>query len=99
MPRPKSLLPALTAQTVGDEQKLWDLIQRVLLEEPGHRRASRKIIRMQEGLKAVVTDEAWKTYLAIEDEVNWRRSRDLIVVARWAFEQGTRHGARPRAGA
>jgi len=54
----------------------------------------RKIIRLQNRLKALVTAQAWAAYLDLEVATAGRLNDALDLVAAWAFLQGRRR-ARP----
>lgn len=82
----------LTAEDFADESRLTEAIHAVLLGQRGLRVRSWKIRRLQGELRKLIDDRTWKTYLSLEETVNDRAIRELVVVARWAFAEGVRAG-------
>lgn len=86
-PRTRSL-PRLTAKVVADDDALWEVLNAVVLATPGYPRRRRQVIRQQERLKDVVSEEAWNVFIKIEQLINERNEDVLMNVVRWAFEEG-----------
>lgn len=95
-PIPPRPTPALTPEIVGEDEKLATIIDAVLLDDPEHLRASRRIKRRQARLRRMVGDDAWPVYLAVEIAVNERVIDETYTLVRWAFAAGLRYGRRGR---
>ena len=68
---------------------LGDAIDAVLLADPEHRRATRRILKRQAALHALVSDDAgWRAYLDLEQAVNERAIDAIHALARWAWKEG-----------
>ena len=63
--------------------------------EPELRVMARRIIELQERLRALVDDEGWRAYLDAEAASNARLSAVGLLVARWAYREGRRSRGRP----
>jgi hypothetical protein len=50
-------------------------ISQVIRHDPAIRRLTRAILRSQKQLRASVSEEAWRTYLRLEELVNFRHDR------------------------
>lgn len=85
---PKTL--RLTSATLKDEQAVTAAIDALLIAEPETRTRRRRILRLQKALHALVGEDAWQRYLAIEEAVNERHMDELVRVAAWAFKEGRR---------
>ena len=86
----------LDHEIVTDDQRLWEILNDVILAVPGYQRKRRKVIKQQEKLRALVDDEAWAAYMKIEQLVNDRNQAVVTAIARWAFSEGLRSCALPR---
>jgi hypothetical protein len=96
--RKKAQAAKLDTKVVADPEALEDAISEQAERDASYRRASRKIVRLQHGLRELVADPDWDLYLQLEAAVNDRAAaldRDLV---RWAFKQGCRRRNRPRSG-
>jgi len=80
----------LTADILKDDEKLGEGIDQVTFLDPKMRKLARAIVRRQRELRRVVGDDVWKAFLRIEEIVNERFAGAVILVARWAFEEGVR---------
>lgn len=80
----------LTAREFADDATLSEHIYRVLAGQRGRRARSSKIRQLQRQLRKLVDDRAWSTYLSLEEAVNGRAYRELMLVAAWAFREGRR---------
>lgn len=79
-----------TAKQFDDDAALSEEIYRVLEGQRGRRDRSRKIRQHQSRLRKLVDDRAWSAYLSVEEAVNDRADRQLMLIARWAFDEGLR---------
>lgn len=82
--------PRLTLPMLKDEQAVTAAIDTLLIAEPETKMRRRKILRLQKALHALVGEDAWQRYLAIEEAVNERHVDELVRVAAWAFKEGVR---------
>ena len=82
--------PKLTRQALRDHERLADAIDRVLMKSKRRRKLTKKILRLQDRLKKLVSVEAWHVYLKLEAIVNERAIVDQDESADWAFEAGRR---------
>ncbi len=80
----------LTTKDFRDDATLAEAVYRVLERQRGRRNRSCKIRQLQRQLRKLVDDRAWATYLSIEEAVNDRADRKLMLIARWAFGEGVR---------
>ena len=53
---------------------------------------TRALVERQEELRGLVNAEGWEACLRVEEVANARGARLLVLVARWAFEEGRRWG-------
>lgn len=83
----------LTAEDAGDDARLAEAVYRLLEGQRGRRMLSTKVRRLQSALRKLVDDRAWKAYLRVEEAVNDRADRELLLVARWALREGARTSA------
>lgn len=88
-PRPK-----LDGTTAADEQKLAAVVDHVIHSEPVLRAQQVRVVELQNRLRGLVDDEAWRAYLALDEATTARFADALLVVARWAFEAGATTGGR-----
>lgn len=82
--------PRLTPATLKNEQAVTAAIDALLIGEAETKTRRRKILRLQKALHALVGEDAWQRYLAIEEAVNERNMDELVRVAAWAFKEGLR---------
>jgi hypothetical protein len=63
---------------------------RVLAGDAQHRKYRRRILRLQQELRHIVTDEAWQAYLKVEEASVARLAHAMDLITAWAFRQGRR---------
>jgi hypothetical protein len=80
--------PTLSRTVISDENALSLSIDAVLLENRAYRRSTKKILRKQRELRAVLDAEQWDSYLALEAVVNERFADAMLALVRWAFAEG-----------
>lgn len=90
MRKPKPKLPLLNRSILRDPQALSTVLSQVLDRDPEQDRHSRRIRRLQQKLRPVVTEQAWHQYLLLEEASSARFIHALDLVAGWAFRQGRR---------
>ena len=73
-----------------DDEVLDLLIDAVLGGSKRVREVSTKIVKAQRQLRALVSDDAWKAYLRLEELANERASLQMELLARWAVETRSR---------
>ena len=86
--------PRLTPEVLADTEKLGEAIDAVLLADPEHRRATRRILKRQAALHRLVDDAGWAAYLDLEQAVNERATDDYFALVRWAWKEGRRRRLR-----
>lgn len=87
-------LPTLTSEILDDRERFADAISQVIKGDRRLRRHTIEILKRQRELREVVDDAQWRVYLFLEKAVNARASEELLVVTRWAFNEGRTTGAR-----
>lgn len=85
MKKPKRVL---TPAILKDEAALSAVIDEAFVGHPELRRASRRIKAKQRALEKLVSDEAWRAYLAVEEAHNAREFVEMDLLIAWAFEHG-----------
>ena len=88
--------PELGPTIIEDDDALWALLDLVIIKLPGYVTLRRKIVRRQERLRALASDDAWDAYLRVEALTNERNQEVITALVRWAFGQGRRSGDRRR---
>lgn len=76
--------------------RLGEVLDKILLADPKLRRIHRQLVRRQRELRAVINDDQWRLYMAIEELFNERWSRALDIVAKAFFAGGRERGRRPQ---
>ena len=74
--------------------KLDEQLHGMLARDAEQRRHSHVVQRLQSALRAVVTEPAWRRYLALEEAQAARSAHALHRAARWAFARGRRAASR-----
>ena len=82
--------PELDHRVLKDPDALGVAIGELFDAEPAMQRHRRKIVRLQNRLRAIVTGEAWSTYLALETASSARLNDAIDLATAWAFRQGRR---------
>lgn len=80
--------PLLTPAIVADKVALSTTLDEAFADHPALRRAGRRIERRQGELRRLVSEAAWKSYLAVEEAMNARALVEVDLLVAWAFEQG-----------
>lgn len=89
-------MPRLDRSVLANDEQLLDAIEELLTDDAAYKGLRKKLLKRQQRLKKLSTDEAWRTYLRIEEVVNARAEHVVLSVVRWAFEQGASSGKPPR---
>lgn len=87
-PRTRKRVPQFDRCVLSDPDALALAIGELFEAEPAMRRHSRKIIRLQNRLRKLVSDKTWSAYLSLENAEAARLSDAVNLVASWAFLQG-----------
>ena len=87
-PRKQKRIPQLDQRVLRDPDALGIALSELFNADPGMRRHPRKIIRRQNRLRKLVTDEAWTAYLDLEIATAARLSDAIDLATAWAFRQG-----------
>jgi hypothetical protein len=91
MPRRRPTIPRVTPELItGDETRLWEALNEIIVALPGFRERHRDITRKQKRLRRLVSSDAWSAYLDIEAAVNKRHEIEMTFIVRHAFEEGRR---------
>ena len=93
-PRTRKRLPQLDQRVLGDPDALGVAFGELFDAEPGMQRHRRKIIRLQNRLRTLVTAEAWSAYLVLETAEAARLNDAVDLVAAWAFLRGRKQRRR-----
>lgn len=83
-------VPQLEQDDLEREGRLARKIDRVLLANDDLRRRRNRILMRQSVLKRRVSDVAWRTFLRLEETMTARSATEVLIVARWAFNEGLR---------
>lgn len=87
--------PRLTPEILGDDAAVAERIDQLIRPDPRHCRHVKTILNAQRALRGVLSDREWGVHLDLELLVKARFAYSLLVVVRWAFEQGREHPACP----
>ncbi len=82
--------PRLTRKILTDEDALGLAIDEVLLGSKPFRQVSRRVRNVQRKLRRMMSRDAWKTYLRLEEVVNERAFIEGNLLVEWAFKSGRR---------
>lgn len=77
-----------TGVNFKDNQSITDAIDQLVLGDRSYKAMTQRILRAQRKLKTSVTDDQFKHYLDVEAATNERLGHMLLLVARWAFNEG-----------
>jgi hypothetical protein len=92
-------LPTLTPDVVADEEALAEAVDEVVRRDPVARGELAEITNYQDALRGAVDDATWRLVLRVDELTTARFADVLLVVARWAFNEGVRSDDPPRGGA
>ena len=84
--------PTLTSEIVADVEAVWSAIVQALRDAPDLRQLQQEIVRRQKALRSLTAEPAWRAYLKVEQAHTARLEEVSLVLVRWAFAQGQRHG-------
>jgi len=82
--------PKLDARTLKHPESLSTVLGELVEGDVRQKRHRLRILRLQKELRALVTEEAWRVYLRVEDASAVRLGEATELVAAWAFKQGCR---------
>jgi hypothetical protein len=83
--------PTLNPKVVADDALLALVVDQFLGGNDANQNHRRKILALEEELRAHVGDEAWRVFLKL-DEADAARMSDLsIALAQWGFTEGLRY--------
>lgn len=88
MTRRKLCLTRITPDVVSDPDKLGEVLDRILVGDPGLRRNHRKLVRQQNALRNAVNERQWAMFMLLEELFNDRLAMALDVVARQFYAAG-----------
>jgi hypothetical protein len=83
--------PRLNPKVIADDALLAPLIDEFIGDDDANAAHRRKILKIQEELRAHMGDEAWKVFLRL-DAADAARLSDLsIAIVQWGFTEGLRY--------
>lgn len=82
--------PKLDSRILKNPESLSRVLAEVVERDLLQKRHRRRIIRLQKQLQGLVTAEAWRVYLRLEEASAARLGEATDLVAIWAFKQGRR---------
>ena len=82
--------PPLFHAIVTDDTALTMAIDAFVRADPAYKRRTRKILRRQRELRALLDSEQWDEFLGVEEATNERLADAMITLVRWAFAEGRR---------
>lgn len=80
--------PLLDPTTVADDHKLAAAVDQIIKTDPTAAALQGEILQLQDRLRAVVDDDGWAAFLALDAKTTERWSELALVLVRWAYEQG-----------
>lgn len=86
-----SKLPALTSEIIVNKSALKKAVN-AALDTPRLQESTRKVLRLQRRLRALLNGEQWRAYMLLEEAVNDRIAEESLVIVRWAWAEGRRRG-------
>lgn len=81
-------MPRLDRSVLANDEQLLDAIEELLTDDAAYKAFRKRVLKRQQNLKKLSTDDGWRAYLRIEEVVNARAEHVVLTVVRWAFEQG-----------
>jgi hypothetical protein len=95
-------LLALDPDIVADDQALAETVDALILHldhhDPELVLLREELLLQQAILHDVACDATWGAYLQVEQAGAARVSELVVKIAKWAFNEGVRHGRRPGEG-
>jgi len=89
-------VPTLSPEIVVDEEALAEAVDELVRRDPVAREQLAEVSGYQEMLRGAVDAHAWRLVLHVDELTTARFADALLVVARWAFNEGVRSGDPPR---
>jgi hypothetical protein len=86
----KTNYPPLSPELVEDPAALTLAIDAILRVDRHLRTHAALIADWQRDLRALVSEEAWTTYLCLDEQTTARLADALLILARYAFREGVR---------
>jgi len=81
-------LPRLDYRDIEDDERLDGKIDEVLDADDSQRLRRERILVRQAVWKRRVSEDAWRTFLKLEEATTARWSDALVTILRWAFIEG-----------
>lgn len=81
----------LDSRILKNPEALSKVLGELVENDWRQKRHRSRIIRLQKQLQSLVSVEAWRVYLRLEDATAARLGEATELVATWAFKQGRRH--------
>lgn len=80
--------PKLDSRILKNSESLSRVLGELVERDLRQKRHRRRILRLQKRLHGLVTAEAWRVYLLLEEASAARLGEAIDLVTLWAFTQG-----------
>ena len=81
--------PRLDHTILRDPEAVDEAQAKLLADDPKYRAHRRRILRRRRRLRRLLTEEAWRDYLKVEEAWAARLAYVMDVLTKWAFVQGS----------
>jgi len=88
--------PMLSPEVVADEEALAEVVDELVRRDPVAREQLAEITAYQDMLRGAVDANTWRLVLHIDEMTTARFADAIVVIARWAFNEGARSVDPPR---
>ena len=95
MAHPKTA-PHLTPKLIANETALVALIDRLLRGSARQQSLTEDVLKAQEELHECICPDQWEVFRRLDGIVADRFAQTVLLVARWAFDEGMAAQARAR---
>jgi hypothetical protein len=85
-------IPTLSPAILADPDAFVLAIDALLRGDRTYGRQTKKVLKEQRELRALVDANAWEAYFSVEETVNQRFADALLSVAGWAFAEAASRG-------
>ena len=82
--------PKLTPAIVEDDDDLAEVVDAFVHADAEDRAHLQEIIYSQELLRQGADPDIWESFLQLDERIGARVADLIVVIARWAFEEGRR---------
>ena len=88
--------PTLTPAILRDDPEVWSRIEKVLMGDFYVRKANHYVLDAQRAIRQSTTEFGWNSFLWFETEASSRAVTAYLLLTKWAFWEGVKHGQRQR---